>query len=123
MLLAINPATSSGQIPDISWYTIDGGGGLSVRNGFELVGTSGQPDAGLTLTGGGFALTGGFHVPIQVAVVLGDVNLDGAVNLLDVDFFVDRVATGTFQPEADCNQDGEVNLLDIDRFIASLSGA
>ena len=56
-------------------------------------------------------------------VILGDVNLDGVVNLLDVDFFIDRLATGTFQAEADCNQDGEVNLLDIDPFIAILAGA
>ena len=55
-------------------------------------------------------------------VLLGDVNLDGAVNLLDVDPFVDRVGTSTFQPEADINQDGQVNLLDVDPFIEVLGG-
>ncbi len=53
---------------------------------------------------------------------LGDVNLDGAVNLLDVDPFVDRIATGTYQAEADCNQDGIVNLLDVNAFVSILSG-
>ena len=56
-------------------------------------------------------------------VLLGDVNLDGMVNLLDVDHFIDRIGTGTYQAEADCNQDGAVNLLDIDFFIAILGGA
>ena len=53
-------------------------------------------------------------------VLLGDVNLDGAVNLLDVDFFIARLSTGTYQVEADCNEDGEINLLDVDSFIAIL---
>ena len=53
-------------------------------------------------------------------VLLGDVNLDGAVNLLDVDFFIARLSTGTYQAEADCNEDGEINLLDVDSFIAIL---
>lgn len=58
-----------------------------------------------------------------VSVLLGDVNLDGAVNLLDVSPFVSVVANGTYQAEADINQDGEVNLLDVEPFVAILSGA
>ena len=53
--------------------------------------------------------------------LLGDVNLDGIVNLLDVSAFVDRVSSGTYQFEADCNQDGLVNLLDVSFFIDILS--
>ncbi|MCH8825266.1 MAG: hypothetical protein IH984_17355 [Planctomycetes bacterium] len=45
---------------DLSWHTIDGGGGTSAGGGFELSGTIGQHDAGQTMTGGSFALTGGF---------------------------------------------------------------
>jgi hypothetical protein len=40
---------------------------------------------------------------------LGDVNLDGAINGLDVDPFVDRVTSGTYQVEADMNEDTFVN--------------
>src|SRR5580765_7746156 len=43
----------------IDWSTIDGGGNTSTGGGFELTGTLGQPDAG-TLSGGTYALTGGF---------------------------------------------------------------
>ncbi len=43
----------------ISWYTIDGGGGLSTGGTFTLEGTIGQPDAG-EMSGGDYTLSGGF---------------------------------------------------------------
>ena len=55
-------------------------------------------------------------------VVLGDVNLDGMVNLLDVAPFVELISSGVFQAEADTNQDGMVNLLDVAPFIDLLAG-
>lgn len=54
---------------------------------------------------------------------LGDVNLDDAVNLLDVAFFIDAISTSQFQKEADINGDGFVNLLDVDGFITILAGS
>lgn len=53
-------------------------------------------------------------------VLLGDVNLDGFVTLLDVAPFIDRITTGIYQTEADCNQDGLVTLLDVEPFIDSI---
>ena len=45
---------------DLTWNTIDGGGGTSTGGVYSLSGTIGQPDAG-TLTGGGtYTLNGGF---------------------------------------------------------------
>jgi hypothetical protein len=55
-------------------------------------------------------------------VLLGDVNLDGIVSLLDVALFVDRILTGIYQAEADTNQDGVVNLKDVAPFIEILTG-
>ncbi len=52
--------TGAGGDFDLSWYTIDGGGGTSTGDGFVLRGTIGQPDAG-TLSGGDFELRGGFR--------------------------------------------------------------
>ena len=49
-------------------------------------------------------------------------NGDGAVDLLDVDPFVDLVGAGEFNPAADLNGDGEVNLLDVSPFIDALTG-
>ena len=54
--------------------------------------------------------------------VLGDVNQDGLVNLLDVGPFVDLISSGQFQLEADTNQDGQVNLLDVALFVKLLTG-
>ena len=57
----------------------------------------------------------------QSGVLLGDVNLDGAVNLLDVGPFI-QVISNEFQCEADVNQDGAVNLLDVQPFVDILTG-
>lgn len=54
-------------------------------------------------------------------VILGDVNLDGVVDLLDVGPFVDLIVSGTFQAEGDINQDGIVDLLDVGAFIDLLN--
>ena len=54
--------------------------------------------------------------------LLGDVNCDGEVNLLDVDPFIDLLTTGGYNPKADFNGDGQVNLLDVQPFVDALSG-
>jgi hypothetical protein len=55
----------------LTWYKVAGGGGISSgTNGstvFTLAGTIGQQDASTTVTGGTFALTGGFWS--QIAIV------------------------------------------------------
>jgi len=56
-LLAL--ATSAWAAYEINWYTIDGGGGTSSAGLYTIRGTIGQPDAG-TMTGGPYALAGGF---------------------------------------------------------------
>ncbi|MEM7457247.1 MAG: dockerin type I domain-containing protein [Planctomycetota bacterium] len=48
--------------------------------------------------------------------ILGDVNRDGVVNLLDVAPFVELLSSGEYQFEADINGDGLVNLLDVAPF-------
>lgn len=44
----------------VKWFTVDGGGGRSEGTRFGIEGTIGQPDAGGPMTGGRFALVGGF---------------------------------------------------------------
>ncbi|MEM9411489.1 MAG: glycoside hydrolase family 44 protein, partial [Planctomycetota bacterium] len=56
------------------------------------------------------------------SILLGDINLDGVVNLLDVQPFVNLLSASQFQAEADMNGDGTVNLLDIDGFVDAISG-
>ena len=78
--------------------------------------------AGSDATGRGHFNSVKFETIPDLITIIGDVNLDGVVNLLDVAPFIDRLSTGTFQEEADVNQDGVVNLLDVDPFINILSG-
>jgi len=75
---------------DLSWFTIDGGGGTSTAGAFQLDGTIGQPDAGAPLTGGPYSLTGGFWAgsgpvidscPSDIAPLP---NGDGMVNTADL---------------------------------------
>ena len=51
---------------DLTWSTIDGGGGGSAGAGYQLAGTLGQPDAGTALSGGVYSLSGGFWGGVSV---------------------------------------------------------
>jgi hypothetical protein len=64
----------------------------------------------------------GLCVPEPPTIILGDVNLDGEVNGLDVDPFVEVLLSGPYQPEADMNEDEVVNGLDVDPFVAAVVG-
>ena len=57
--LALLPVLGHAQRYSIDWFTIDGGGGASAGAGYSLIGTIGQPDAGI-LAGGIYSLAGGF---------------------------------------------------------------
>lgn len=56
------------------------------------------------------------------SILLGDVNRDGEVNLLDVAPFIALLSGNLFDPNADINQDGAVNLLDVSPFVQILAG-
>ncbi|MEA3397058.1 MAG: hypothetical protein U9R05_06315 [Chloroflexota bacterium] len=45
---------------DLTWYTIDGGGGMVSGGSYTLAGAAGQPEPGPALTGGGYTLYSGF---------------------------------------------------------------
>ena len=53
--------------------------------------------------------------------LLGDVNLDGDVNFIDISPFIALLTSGDFQAEADINLDDEVSFLDIPHFISILT--
>jgi hypothetical protein len=52
--------SASAQSYSIDWYKIAGGGGTSTSSLYSVSGTIGQPDAGGAMTGGIYAVTGGF---------------------------------------------------------------
>ena len=77
---------------DLSWNTIDGGGGTSTGGTYELSGSAGQPDAAPgSLTGGSFELAGGFWpgastgtVPNTCPADIAPSGGDGLVNINDL---------------------------------------
>ena len=55
-------------------------------------------------------------------VLVGDVNCDGFVDLLDVGPFVDLITSGGSDPKGDINGDTFVDLLDVGPFVDLLIG-
>jgi hypothetical protein len=49
-----------GQQYSIDWSKVSGGGGTSTGGVYAVSGTIGQPDAGGSMSGGNYSLTGGF---------------------------------------------------------------
>ena len=83
----------------------------------------------LGLDGVVFSVQVGQQVPAGLAhrltaiesVLLGDVNLDGAVDFFDISPFIAILTANGFQDEADFDQNDSVNFFDISPFIAALS--
>jgi len=62
LLIAVTTAVAqTGGGFDLSWNSIDGGGGASTGGAYSLTGTIGQWDAG-AMSGGAYTLEGGFMV-------------------------------------------------------------
>ena len=61
--------------------------------------------------------------PPEPDPVLGDADLNGVVNFLDIPAFIAVIQSGDFLAEADCNEDGVLNFLDIPAFISILSAS
>jgi hypothetical protein len=116
----LGTAAVSAQPFAIDWYTIDGGGGTSAGGSFTLSGTIGQPDAGPTMTGGNFALTGGFWVAgpsgSSCPPCAADYDLDGGVTGADIAAFFADFEQGL--PCADTDLDGGITGADIASFFA-----
>jgi hypothetical protein len=106
LLLLLASAANAGY--NISWHTIDGGGGQSVGGQYELTGTIGQPDAAYSESGR-YEVLGGFWPGGPLCFVdfkhfarfaelwletgtglAADLYEDNIVDLLDLKLFVDE---------------------------------
>lgn len=97
---------------DLSWYTIDGGGGTSNGGSYTLTSTIGQPDA-YWASGGGYELFGGFLPGGPVCIVdfyhfsqLAEHWLEEPCN-----------AGNSWCGGADLDQMGDVDLVDLRLFV------
>ncbi|MEM9409902.1 MAG: PQQ-dependent sugar dehydrogenase [Planctomycetota bacterium] len=68
------------------------------------------------------SVPGAYIVRVEAPFLLGDVNRDGSVDLLDVGPFVNSLVSAIYQAEADINGDGLINLLDVQPFVELLNG-
>ena len=74
-------------------------------------GTSWEPD--ITGNCGALSVWAEYIYEPEVDEMIGDINADGAVNILDVVLLANAVLTGNYLSEGDINGDGENNVLDI----------
>jgi hypothetical protein len=118
---AVGQLVAPGQF-DLTWTTADGGGGTSTGGAFILNGSIGQPDAGALMSGGTFALAGGFW-PGTHPACQADVTGNGAVNIQDLLAVISAwgVCPGPCPPycAADVNDDCTVNIQDLLAVIAA----
>jgi hypothetical protein len=108
---------------DLTWSTIDGGGAMNSAGGpFDLSGTIGQPDAQSppVMTGGTFALTGGFWPAASVCFCLSDMNTDGKKDGADAQRFVNCILLGGDCSCADVDQANGVEFGDVSAFVDDL---
>ena len=110
-------AAGAGDEFDLSWHTIDGGGGTSTGDGFILRGTIGQSDAG-TLSGGGFELRGGFRQAFGVGCGDCPTDVDGSGDTGAFDLANLLGAWGTCNPGDPCecldaDSDGLIGAFDL----------
>ena len=112
-LLASAARAQSGPGLDLSWSTIDCGGGVSSSGALVVIGSIGQPDAGV-MAAGAMELRGGFLAGGGPPPCYPDCNGDLALNLADFGCFQTRFALGNAY--ADCNGDLSLNLADFGCF-------
>jgi len=115
MLVALAVSAPADFVLD--WHTIDAGGSMRTAGGdFELSGTIGQPDAG-GMTGGDYALAGGFWpgVSSESEPCFGDLNGDLTIDLADLAQLLGSYGTtsGATYADGDLNGDGAVDLSDL----------
>ncbi len=124
LLVAAAPA-QTGDGYDLSWNSIDGGGGTSTDGDFSVDGTVGQPDAG-TLTDGDYTLNGGFWAGVLSGPPAGCVGDCGGNGVVTVDEIITgvNIALGSLPiercPPLDTNGDGMVT---VDELIKAVNNA
>ncbi len=92
---ATTAAAQTGGPFDLTWNTIDGGGGLLAGGLYTLTGTVGQHDAG-TMIGGAYTLAGGFWkggAPLGTTAIGDDI----AANALPREFAVHPAGPNPFR--------------------------
>ena len=113
---AVIANTYSGPSYDLSWHSIDSGGGRSTGGAYELTVTIGQHDASGEMLGGAYTLRGGFMTLPAAIPCLADSDNSGAVNVTDLLALLGAWGVCSVPPAgcpSDINTDGLVNVTDL----------
>lgn len=118
------PVLVFGQF-DLSWHTIDGGGGASSGGPYSISGTVGQADANSAaapMSGGSFEIVGGFWtVALDICTCPGDMDANGLRNGRDIQQFVNCILASTDGCScADVDGSGSLTSGDITVFVGNL---
>ncbi|MFG0307351.1 MAG: GC-type dockerin domain-anchored protein [Phycisphaerales bacterium JB040] len=118
LVLSVAVESASAQPYEITWYTIDGGGGTSSGGTYSLSGTIGQPDAAPPISGGTYTVEPGFWPGVLLAPPCqADVNNDGVLDNGDIGAFVTLFLAGDMA--ADFTNDGILDNGDIGAFVGA----
>lgn len=129
ILAWLNLAASSwGQSYDIDWYTLDAGGHMfSSGGGYEMGGTVGQNDSGeppgITSTGGGYSLTGGFWNTYVSIPCFADLDGNRVVDIQDLAILLAHFGNvgGMSYSDGDLDFDGDVDVQDLAFLLAEFA--
>jgi hypothetical protein len=113
------------QTFDLTWNTIDDGGGTSSGGTFTMTATIGQPDTGVTMTGGPFEFVGGFWPGVSVDSCPPDITGDLIVDVDDLLYVIN--SWGLCDNPQDCPADiappGQGNgVVNVDDLLAVVNG-
>lgn len=114
--LASNAMAQSGGSYDLTWNTMDNGGGTSTGGTYLMRGTVGQSDAG-DMSGGTYRLQGGFWRGSCV----DDADCDDS-NVCTFDQCVSATCTHTPNPYGDVDHNAVVNVFDIFCILDGIAG-
>ena len=102
---------------DLTWNTIDGGGGDLAGSGYVLKGTVGQPDAGL-MGGNGYELGGGYwNLAEELPVCYANCDNVGGLTANDFQCFLNAYVSGASY--ANCDGVGGLTANDFQCFLNS----
>ncbi len=122
-LLLVSVGVAAADDLKIDWYTVDGGGVMRSSGGdYELSGTIGQPDAGVT-AGEPFTLSGGFW-SVPPCWCISDLNIDGLRDGADIRHFIGcMLGSASACDCADIDSNGLLDTTDVSMFVDSLVAA
>ena len=109
LLLVAAAWSGSAQSYSIDWHTMDGGGAMSTNGQYSLRGTIGQPDAGPTMSGGNFSVSGGFWHFVSVVQTVGSPTLTLTLTITNTAVVAWPSPSTGFMLQHNTNSPGTVN--------------